>query len=285
MAITFTNQATLSYNGTQVLSNVAVGVLESPLSVTKTAVADEYSAGDTVTYAVSIINSSAAEITGLTVTDDLGTYDFNGETLVPLTYEDGSVLYFSSGVLLPDPAVSTDDGLTFSGITVPADGSVIIIYSATVNSYAPLAQGSAINNTVTVTGACLTTVEAQETITVDDAAQLAVFKSVSPAAVIENGELTYTFLIQNTGSTAVTDAVITDTFDPVLLGVGVTLDGAPLTAADYSYDEATGVFRTAEGIITVPAATAEQDPETGEWTVVPGSVTLTVTGTVCATSV
>ena len=37
---------------------------------------------------------------------------------------------------------------------------------------------------------------------------------------------------------------------------------------------------TVPGAITVPAATFTQDPETGAWSVAPGTVTLTVTGTI-----
>ena len=40
------------------------------------------------------------------------------------------------------------------------------------------------------------------------------------------------------------------------------------------------MFRTTPGAITVPAATVAQDPTTGVWTTVPGSVTLEITGTI-----
>ena len=72
MATTFTNTATLSYNSGSVQSNVAVGAVEGVLSVSKATAAEEYQAGDTLTYAVSIINNSDTAVTGLTVTDDLG---------------------------------------------------------------------------------------------------------------------------------------------------------------------------------------------------------------------
>ena len=48
----------------------------------------------------------------------------------------------------------------------------------------------------------------------------------------------------------------------------------------YSYDETTGVFATTAGAITVPAATYTQNAQTGEWTIVPGTSTLVVSGTV-----
>ena len=96
--------------------------------------------------------------------------------------------------------------------------------------------------------------------------------------------MTYTFLIQNAGNEALVatdDAVITDTFDPILTDLTVTLNGAPLTeGTGYTYDQTTGRFATVPGVITVPAATFTQDPTTGEYTSTPGLATLTVTGTI-----
>lgn len=283
MPTTFTNQATLSFNGQDIPSNIVTGVIESILRVTKFAVAEEYRAGDTVTYVVSIINTSSAPLTDLTVSDDLGAYTFDMETLRPLSYVDGSIQYYQNGVLQPDPDVSTTDGLVLTGITVPANGNVLLVYAATVNEFAPLEAGSTIDNTVTVSGESICDAVANETITVISEALLSIIKSVTPIPVAENGELTYTFQLLNYGNTAVTaddDAIVTDTFDPILSDISVTLNGTPLTTADYDYSEATGVFSTDEGVISIPAATFTQDPETGEWTTTPGSATLTVTGTI-----
>ena len=283
MATTFTNQATLTYNGSTVRSNVAVGVMESSLTVSKNAVAEQYSAGEDITYVVSIVNNADVPATGLTVNDNLGAYPFDGGTVQPLTYVDGSVQYYVNGALQAAPAVSTAAGLSITGITVPAQGNAVIIYSTSVNEYAPLAAGSEIVNTVDVGGSEKITLQAQQTVAADESAQLSFYKSVSPVPVTENGQLTYTLLLTNTGNTAVTNtdgAIISDTFDPVLTGISVALDGTPLTPTDYSYSETTGVFATAAGVITVPAATYTQDPVTGAWSTVPGTATLTVAGTV-----
>lgn len=283
MATTFTNQATLTYNGSTVRSNVAVGVMESSLTVSKNAVAEQYGAGDDITYVVSIVNNGDVPASGLTVNDDLGAYAFDGGTVQPLTYVDGSVQYYVNGALQAAPAVSTASGLSITGITVPAQGNAVIIYSAAVNEYAPLAAGSQITNTVDVGGSEKITMQAQQTVAAAESAQLSFYKSVSPVPVAENGQLTYTLLLTNTGNTAVTDtdgAVISDTFDPLLTGISAALDGTPLTPTDYSYSETTGVFATAAGVVTVPAATYTQDPVTGAWSTVPGTATLTVTGAV-----
>ena len=71
---TITNQAALSYNGVTTLSNIAVGELVEVLTATKTAADTTYTAGGVKTFVISLVNSSAAALTGLTVTDTLGSY-------------------------------------------------------------------------------------------------------------------------------------------------------------------------------------------------------------------
>ena len=176
---TFTNQATLTYSGGTANSNITTGQLLEVLTASKTAVVPTYRTGRPITYLITLINSGAAALTGLTVTDDLGGYVFNGNTVYPLTY---------------------------------------------------------------------------------------------------------TFVIQNTGNTAAAAAdtlAVTDTFDPILRDLTVTLNGTALTTpAQYTYDAATGRFATVAGVITVPAAAYAQDTATGLYTVTPGTATLTVTGTI-----
>ena len=100
---TFTNQATLTYNGTTTASNIVTGEILEVLSAQKNAVVDVYTAGDDITYVVSILNTGQAPLTGLTLTDDLGAYTFGAQTLTPLTYTNGSIRYYVNGVLQPAP--------------------------------------------------------------------------------------------------------------------------------------------------------------------------------------
>ena len=281
---TFFNQATLSYSGGTVNSNITTGEILEVLSATKTAVYDRYSPGSDVTYAVNIVNSGTIAFTGLTINDDLGAYTFGTSTLQPLDYIVGSVRYFIDGILQPAPAVTIGPPLVISGINVPAGGTTTILYAAQANNFAPLNVEGTIVNTVTINGGGITPLTATETVSAEAEPRLTITKSVSPTTVTENSQLTYTFVIQNTGNVpadATDDVVVTDTFDPILSNLTVTYNGAVWTSpANYTYNEATGQFATVPGNITVPAATYTQDPTTGVWIVDPGVAVITVTGTI-----
>ena len=280
----FTNQAQLYYNGTIVNSNIAVGEVIGTLTVTKTAVRDIYAQGDTVTYVINIVNTGVT-LNGLTLTDNLGAYTFGDTSLVPLAYVDGSVNYFVNGAPQPTPTVTASGTeLVITGLTVPADSNVAIVYEAVTNQYAPLSPGSEITNTATVSGAGITPVSASETISAESGPLLTITKSISPIPVSENGAVTYTFLIQNLGNeeaAADDNVILADIFDPILTDITASYNGTAWTeGTEYTYSEATGAFTTNAGAITVPAATYTQDTQTGVWQLTPGSVTVTVTGTI-----
>ena len=284
MAI-FSNQATLTYNGSSTNSNIAYGEILDVLVATKTAVEGTYTPGQIVTYVVTLRNTGTAALTGLTVTDNLGGYDFNGTTVYQLTYEAGSIVQFTNGVPQAAPAVVAGPPLVISGITVPVGGNVVLVYQARANEYADPAVGGTIDNTVTVTGDGLSApITATETVTVVNQPDLTISKSITPAQVVDNDRVTYTFVIQNSGNEAVVatdNASITDTFDPILTALTVSFDGVAWTqGVQYNYNEATGLFTTVPGQILVPAATYVQNPVTGAYTATPGIATLVVTGTI-----
>ena len=281
---TFTNQATLSYNNTVLNSNVATGEIVEVLTAEKTAVSTDYRNGEDVTYVISLANSGTAPLTGITVTDDLGAYTVGAQTVYPLEYKDGTAKVYVNGALQGDATVTGVQPLTFDNITVPAGGNVLIVLEANVTQFAPLGTGSVITNTATATGAGITApVAAAATLPVSPEPELAITKSISPSTVTENSRVTYTFTIQNFGNTeAVADgnAVVTDTFNPTLSDLDVRFNGTPWAeTTNYTYDEATGLFSTVPGEITVPAATYVQNPD-GTFTTTPGTAVLTVTGTI-----
>lgn len=280
----FTNFATLSYKGGTRNSNTVTGEIMETVSVQKTAVSTGYGAGDTLSYAVSLVNAGPADVSGLTVTDDLGAYELDGTALYPLSYVDGTARLIVNGALQPAPTVTAGPPLVFSGINIPAGGSAVLVYEADVTGYAPLAPDSEITNTVTVTGGGVSVpLTASATVESLDSAELFISKALSPCVVPANGEITYSFELTNTGNTeagAADEVVVSDNFDPILTNIAVSFNGAAWTrAVQYSYDEATGAFATLPGQITVPAASYTQNAD-GTWTVEPGTATLTVSGTI-----
>ena len=285
--ITFTNQASLSYNNIINNSNIATGQIIEVLSVTKTVLRDEYGPSDTLTYVVSVINSGTVPYTNLTLTDSLGAYTLTlgGTTLYPLNYIDGSVKYFVNGTLQASPAVNAGPPLVISGIDVPAGGNALIIYETGTTQYAQLSDGSTIVNDVTVSGGGITTpVTATETASAINAPSLTISKSVSPTVVAENGRITYTFVILNYGNTpavATDNASVTDVFDPALTDLTVDFNGvAWVEGTNYTYDQTSGEFVTVPGQITLPAASYTQDPVTGVVSTDPGVAILTVSGNI-----
>ena len=284
----FTNQAQLSYNGITTNSNITTGEIIEVLSATKTPVTTGYSANDRKTYVINIVNSGNTAFTNLTVIDDLGAYSYTPSggtpvTLYPLSYIDGTILYFQNGVLRTAPSISAGNTLTITGIGVPANGVTTLIYETSVNEFAPLDINDTITNTVTISGNELTApITASAVIDTIDEPFLTIFKSVSPRQVPENGQLTYTFDIQNLGNTATvaTDNVqISDVFSPILTNITVTYNGVVLSPTDYTYNETTGLFQTNPGVINVPAATYTRDPATNAVLITPGTTTVTITGT------
>ena len=195
------------------------------------------------------------------------------------------MIYYLNGIQQAAPTVTIGDSLQFSGIDLPAGSTATLIYQAAVNGAAPLAAGSTIINTASTNGgAGIGELTATATVTVREAAQLTIAKAVCPAVVADNGQITYTVIVQNLGNTPIiaTDNVtISDVFNPVLTEITVTLDGVELAeGTGYTYSETTGIFTTVAGVVTVPAATYTQDATTGIISTTPGVSVLTVTGTV-----
>ena len=284
MAI-FSNQATLSYNGGSTNSNIAYGEILDVLTVTNTSVQETYTPASVVTYVITLRNTGPSPLSDVTLTDDLGGYEYNSTTVYPLSYEAGSATLFIDGVPQGTPAVTAGPPLVFSGITVPGGGDAVLVYQARVNDFASPLEGGTIENTVTATGDGIgTSATASEVITSVSAPQLTISKSITPTQVVDNDRVTYTFIIENSGNRdviATDDAAINDTFDPILSALSVTFNGAVWAeGVQYNYDETTGLFTTIPGQILVPAATYTQDPATGTYTVNPGIATLTVTGTI-----
>ena len=183
---TFYNQASINLGGAVTNSNITVGEITTGLVLTKTAATSEYGAGEGITYVVSIVNAGLTEYNGITLSDDLGKFTVGTQTVTPLTYVDGSILFYLDGVLQAAPTVTAGETLEIGAFNIPAGSNVTVIYEAVANQTAPLDAGSSITNTVTLSGGSC---EATDTATVPirDEPMLTIAKSVCPQTVTCTG--------------------------------------------------------------------------------------------------
>ena len=286
MATTITNQATISYNYGEVTatatSNVATTVLQGALTITKNSVYENYGTDSDLVYMISVTNSGDTAINALNVTDDLGTYTVTaGTTATPLTYIGPAQLYINGVFSGNIEGTAGSSNVQFTIPTLGAGATAQILYRVKTNEFAPLSASGTITNTASTTPAGGETVTASLTIGALNAADVRIFKSMSPNPVLYGGTLTYTFDIYNYGNVAATDVVLTDTFDPAPANITVTVNGTQIPAANYTYTGGLLTLPTGgELALTVPAATFTASPATGEITVDPGTVRIVVTGTV-----
>ena len=135
-----------------------------------------YGAGDSISYVVTLTNNGASTVDAITLTDDLGAYlpIVGTAEVTPLSYVDGSLLYYVNGTATVPPTVTTTAPLVFDGISIPAGGNVTLIYETLANEYAPLSSASVITNTVTTAGT-VEPITASGTVAVRDEALLSLY--------------------------------------------------------------------------------------------------------------
>ena len=285
---TIENFATVSYTSSGIsetkISNLAEVELGSSIGFTKSTVGQSYTEGSTITYILTISNTSLAAITNVNITDDLGTVACEENEITPLTFNSPAVLLINGedrtellGVdsSLPQRVIFTIDSL-------PANSVANIIYTATVNEYASLEADSYIENTAELTSdsQCANS-SASAIINVISAANVSVFKQMSPNPVVCGGTITYTIRIYNYGNVEAENVVLTDTFNPAPANITVSRDGTVLIGTDYTYIDGTLTIPATGSVnVTVPAATFVRDPETCVVSVDPGVVEYVIRGTI-----
>ena len=285
---TIENFATVSYTSGGIsetkVSNLAEIGLESAISFTKSTLGETYGEDDVITYILSMTNTSASTITNVSITDDLGTFIFGTLELSPLTYAPPALLLIDGQDVSAQLTVdtSTAGSLVFSFPALPAGATANIVYRAAVNEYAPLDVDASVTNTATLTSdSDCADGTATATITAVSAANVSVFKQMSPNPVICGDTVTYTIRIYNYGNIAAENVVLTDTFNPAPENITVSRDGVLLIGTDYTYVNGTlTVPSTAQSPVTVPAATFIRDVTTGIVNVTPGMIEYTITGTI-----
>lgn len=147
----------------------------------------------------------------------------------------------------------------------------------------PSATNSTITNQAVISGTGISSITVEETISALAEPILNITKSISPVPVTENGALTYTFVIENRGNVPADPVdliVITDQFNPILSDLTVTFNGtAWAEGTQYTYDQTTGLFTT-KLVKHRSCCHIYPEADTGAWSVIPGTSTLVITGTV-----
>lgn len=281
---TIENFATVSYTSGGMsatkTSNLAQIELNSSLSFSKTTLGSTYEEGAPVTYILSVTNSSSSPATNVIITDDLATFTEGALTLTPLSYVSPALLLIggqdATASLTVDDTVA--GALTFTISSIPAGATANVVYKALPNDFAPLAVGSTITNSAELTSDSeCSDGTATATVTVAEAANVEVVKTMSPNPVVCGEAVTYTIRIYNYGNADATDVVLTDTFSPAPDTISVQRNGVLVETTGYTYTGGTLSVPSTNGD-TVPAATFTRDATTGEISTTPGLVEYVITG-------
>ena len=283
---TIENFATVRYTSGGVaatkVSNIAEIDLTSSVTFTKATVGTSYSEGTTVTYIMTVSNTSSAPLNTVSITDDLGTFTSTTGDLTPLTYVGPAVLLVDGQDASANLAVdsTSPSQLVFTIPALAAGATANIIYTARVNEFAPLELDSTIvNNATLTTDSDCADGSATATVTVAPAADVSIFKQMSPNPVVCGDTVTYTIRLYNYGNIDAENVQVIDVFDPIPTNITVSRNGVLLEETAYIYENGTLTVLAAP-TDTIPAATFTRDATTGEVVVTPGTVEYVITGVI-----
>lgn len=177
-------------------------ITNDPFPVVAKTVSPDFAApGDTLTYTVTVTNpSTTTAANNVLVSDPAPT----GTTYA------GGLVVTGSAFTGNNPAT----GITLTSI--PAGGSATVTWNVTVDAGAPVANPISNVATVSGTGYSYTTAPAQTQVNYADISAAGNFvKTATPAGVAPGGTITYSMTLNNSGTVAANNVVITD---PVLAG-------------------------------------------------------------------
>jgi uncharacterized repeat protein (TIGR01451 family) len=188
---------------TQVWGLPVTVTVEAPasLSITKTASASSLTAGDWLTYTITVSNSAVAAgpALGVVISDTLP----------------GDVVYQSMGFVSPAGGVFTDASrpllLWQLADPIPVGGSAQV--TAAVRIASPLTSPTVLTNSYGVTATNIPArLSGAITNTVISTNSLSLTKTVEPAAVLPGGVVTYTITLTNSGN-SLANVALTDLLD------------------------------------------------------------------------
>ncbi|MFN3191205.1 MAG: SdrD B-like domain-containing protein [Aureliella sp.] len=185
------------------------------LAVTKQASTTSVSAGDQLTYTITVANQGQADATNVLLIDDLPNLTPTDLTIVSATSANG-------GTVTTPGNVNGEIEVRYASLAAGASDTVTIV--VTVPDTA--AAAAAITNSVTVSADEAETDTTNNNDSVDVAivrdATLTVTKTDAQDPVTVGGTLTYTILVTNTGPSTATNVTVNDTLPAGLTLTNVT---------------------------------------------------------------
>lgn len=289
MATQITNTATLRFlSGSKnhsVASNIATVTLQGPLEIKMHALEAAYQLDDGLVYTISIRNTGSTTLNNVSVTDNLGSYTLaDGTIITPLTYLGPAHEYVDGAFHAALTPTVNEHSLVFTINSLMPSTDVLIQYKVITNQYSTGELNvSSIVNTATASHPDISSpVTATYTMPLDAYAKVTIEKSMSPDPITDGSVLTYTFLIKNYGTAPATEVILSDQFTVPPSNLNVKLDSVAIPPEDYEYTSGTLTYpsTTSSQTFDIPAASIQQDPATGEVTIVPSQRIVTVSGTI-----
>ena len=263
------------------ISNVINNKPNSPLTINKESISKNYYLGDNASFIITITNHTDNPINDVSIKENLGTYFLNDNSkfFTPLSYQEGSLKYYINGISQSPPKVTVNSQhIIFDIEIIPSSSVITLVYNTTVNSKAPLDNGSMIINTSNLTAETLDkSVESSCTITVRKNADIKIIKQVSENKISKN-VITYDFTICNYGNTEATNVTLKDTINPKHSNMKVFVDSQCLKFSDYNYISGNVCIPSygSKRVLNVPPATFLQDKNSGIFTINPGTIKISV---------
>ena len=169
------------------------------------------SPGDVLTYTITVTNPDPVDVTGVDISDDIS-------SIVP-----GHGTHTSS---TPNATVTGGNQLSWSGQTVPANGSLTFTYKVTLANGGWPAGQTTLPNVVVVTKSNCTAAPNQDpdchtTTIVTPTPDLTVTKTADNASVPAGSQIGFTITASNTGNTTLPSVTLSDPL-PTIAGLGIT---------------------------------------------------------------
>ncbi len=221
------------------------------------------------------------------IKDNLGLYFKYMGGYNPLKYISNTMRFYRNGKSFNNDYGYSATDIEVLNLSISPNDTITIAYQVSLNQHAPFEILDGIASTITNTATLYdnkggTQLEnSSDIITAEPFTDLSLTKWLTPNPIVQNQQVTYSFIFQNTGNTPVTSgAVISDKFSHPMTIDKVTFNNMEWTAGtEFTYSNLSRTFSSLGNNIKVQAATYEHADLKGYITT-PGTSTLMIYGTV-----